>query len=270
MWGADAVLRPVERFRLEMGSGVAGADTHHLDAVRIKVTLADADLADARVEFNLAEPTARRSRLYFCEQPAAGRQLALFDAGLILRLRETDDHGREAVVLLRPCRPDRLPRRWTRPNPEESGVRIEGEWTPHERVVAASASTPVSPRTFETAIHSDRALPETFSARQRAFITECAPTQPRFGRLQPFGPVDVLSWSRHVDDLRVAATLWTVRATTLDLLELSVRAAPSEAALVQPALIALVRGRGLDPEAFAATKTRTVLALLADPGRARD
>jgi len=47
-----------------------------------------------------------------------------------------------------------------------------------------------------------------------------------------------------------------------DLLELSVTAEPEDAALVQPAFLASIRRRGIDPYAYQQTKTRHVLQYL--------
>jgi hypothetical protein len=48
-----------------------------------------------------------------------------------------------------------------------------------------------------------------------------------------------------------------------DLLELSVTAEPEDAALIQPAFLASIRRRGLDPYAFQQIRTRHVLQYLA-------
>lgn len=236
------------------------------DAVQVKVTLAGRDLDDARIAFDLADPTARRSRVYFCEEPAVAGQLALFDAGLILRLQETDRDAHEAVVVLRPCPPGRLPRRWVgaaRP----AGVRIEAEWTPQDRTCSVSAAGDVAAPAFATAVGTRAGVPAALSSLQRAFLAECSPTQPRFDVLHALGPVEMLTWSRDVEDLHIVATLWSLRPAAPLLLELSVRTDPQEAPLVQPVLVGLVRGRGLDPEAFTGTKTRVVLSWLAGAGR---
>ena len=70
----------------------------------------------------------------------------------------------------------------------------------------------------------------------------------------------------------ITAERWTVRARGdplgPDFLELSVTAEPVDAALVQPAFLATIRGRGVDPDAFQQTKTRHGLQYLAALGPA--
>ena len=64
----------------------------------------------------------------------------------------------------------------------------------------------------------------------------------------------------------ITAERWTVltpgNPPGLDLLELSITAEPEDAALIQPAFLASIRLRGLDPYAFKQTKTRHVLQYL--------
>jgi hypothetical protein len=81
------------------------------------------------------------------------------------------------------------------------------------------------------------------------------------------GQVKARQWRLHEPRYDITAERWTVRIpgnpSGLDLLELSVTAEPDDAALVQPAFLASIRRRGLDPYAFQQTKTRHVLQYLA-------
>ena len=83
------------------------------------------------------------------------------------------------------------------------------------------------------------------------------------------GPVKAHRWRLHESRYDITAERWTVLTPGdppgLDLLELSVTAEPEDAALVQPAFLASIRRRGLDPYAFQQTKTRHVLQHLAAP-----
>jgi hypothetical protein len=245
---------------------VAAGDTSRLDRVRVTVTLAGDDLGAARAVFGLTEPTARRGRLHFCEAPTGGRQLTLYDAGLVLRLWEAGAGDRAAVVVLRPARPDRLPGCWVGP-PRAPGVRLVGEWTPEDEVVAVTVRAVPPWAALRTAVLTSRVPPSAFSPGQRRFLAECSPVPARLGRLRALGPVEVLSWSRVVQDLPVAAELWRVGVPAPPLLELSVSAAPSDAALLRPALLGALRGHGLDPVTWPAGAERRTLAALTGAGR---
>jgi hypothetical protein len=242
---------------------VAVSDNKRPSAIDVKVNLMGADLPRARITFGLAEETSRRSVVYFCERPTTADSLSMLDSGIVLRLRETDENRRDAVVLLRPWWPGRLPAGWTRRLADGVRVRVAGEWTPHARVVAVSATSPVSALALAAALTGTDRLSEAFSPEQDALLRKTAPSQLTWHVLRPFGPVEIRSWTREVAEGQLCADLWTVRSVALDLLELRVVADPDDAALLLPALLALVRDHGLDPDAVTNNKTRVVLRRLA-------
>ena len=106
-----------------------------------------------------------------------------------------------------------------------------------------------------------------FSARQRRYVAECTTTHVDLGELYLLGPVTAQQWRLREPRYDIAVERWTVFAPGNppgpDLLELSVTAEPEDAALIQPAFLASIRLRGLDPYAFQQTKTRHVLQHLA-------
>lgn len=243
---------------------MAGADTERLDAVQLKITLTGPEVERVLTEFDLIRDLARRSRVYFCELPSWGRRLALLDAGLILRLRRYDDGRDDATVTLRPCRRERLTARWIGLHKTgEHEFRIEGDWAGQRHLLAASLVTNLPRNGADEALARHGGPTDLFTALQREFVTECADLQPHLNDLRLLGPIDALHWTLDTDDLHVAVVHWTIPDTDVDLLELSVCAPPADASLVQPALTALVRRHGFDPDAFTNTKTRTVLAGLA-------
>jgi hypothetical protein len=106
-----------------------------------------------------------------------------------------------------------------------------------------------------------------FSSRQRRYLAECTTADPDLGHLCILGPVEAHQWRQRVGRYDITAERWTVRIrgdlAGLDLLELSVTAEPEDASLIQPAFLASIRRRGIDPYAFQQTKTRHVLQHLA-------
>lgn len=248
---------------------MAGSDTERLDAVDLKINLAGRDLARARAVLGLSDADAQRAELHFCEQPVGGRRLTLLDSGVVLRLRRADEKRSEARLVLRPCWPERLTDGWRHPRPGGPRVRVAEEWTPHTRTVAATAACPVAPSALRAALAAPDRLPEAFPPALRTLFAEAAP-HVAWSALRPFGPVTVRRWTRELDRLPVRVTQWTVRAAQIDLLELSVTARPGHAGLLLPALVEPVRRCGVDPEAFAGSKTRAVLTALAGIGPAGD
>ena len=106
-----------------------------------------------------------------------------------------------------------------------------------------------------------------FSTRQRRYLAECTTIHVDLDDLYLLGPVKAQRWRLREPRYDITAERWTVLTPGdppgLDLLELSVTAEPEDAALVQPAFLASIRRRGLDPYAFQQTKTRHVLQYLA-------
>lgn len=240
-----------------------GSGTERLDAVQIKITLAGSDVDRVRTGFHLNANQARRFRLYFCELPAQGRRLALLDAGLILRMRAHSEGRDDATVTLRPCRRERLGPRWIGlRKTREHEFRIEGDWSSTGHILTASLITTLPGSSIAGALAHPGEHAGMFSPLQREFITDCADLHPSFTDLEMFGPVHTLHWTVDTDHLAVAIERWTIPATDIDLLELRVHAAPADAPLIRPALVALVRRHGLDPDFVTTTKTRTVLSHL--------
>lgn len=104
----------------------------------------------------------------------------------------------------------------------------------------------------------DRVPGYVFSRWQGQFLAACSPVPVHFDRLTVLGPIQARRWS--FADAGFAAERWTVAA--VDLLELSLRVEPPDAPFVQLAFLALVRRRGLDPDATQRAKTQVVLDYL--------
>jgi hypothetical protein len=168
-------------------------------------------------------------------------------------------------VKLRPCRHEQLRGQWSAfRRSARHELRIKGEWTHDRRDVAASLVRSVSGGHLRQILDSRlRGIGRLFSGRQRRYLDQCTIADPDLDGLCLLGPVEAHQWQRREPRYDITAERWTVRTPAapsgLDLLELSVTAEPDDAALVQPAFLASIRRRGLDPYAFQQTKTRRVL-----------
>jgi hypothetical protein len=248
-----------------------------LDTIKIKVTIAGAEVGTALAAFGLARWAARgfagsaaRSReIFFCEQPSTLGLLPLLDDAIILRIRRQRGGPGDVTVKLRPCRPGQLRGRWSAfRRSAHHDLQVKGDWALDRRVVAASLRHGVPEDHLRQVLDSGAADPaRLFSGRQRRYLAECAATAPFLDDLCLLGPVVADQWRLPEPPYDITAERWTVRIpgdpSGLDFLELSVTAEPDDAALVQPAFLASIRRRGLDPHAFQQTKTRHVLQRLA-------
>ena len=243
-----------------------------LDTIKIKATIAPDEVRTALAVYQLSESTARSHEIYFCEQPSQLGLLPLLDAAIILRIRRHPRGSGDVTVKLRPCRLEQLSGQWGAfRRSAHHELRVKGDWVDDRRVVAASLvySPPyvLLRQAFEARPHD---LHRLFSTRQRSYLAECANTDLVLDELRLLGPVKGRRW--HLRDPRydITAELWTVRipgdSPGFDLLELSMTAEPDDAALIQPAFLASIRARGLDPYAFQQTKTRHVLQYLGRGG----
>ena len=236
-----------------------------LDTIKIKVTMAAPEVGAALAAFGLAGSAAHSHEIYFCEQPSTLGLLPLLDDGVILRIRRRPEGPGDVTVKLRPCRPGQLRGRWaTFRRSAHHELRIKGDWAHDRRVVAAALVRSVPGDQLRHALgFRPPGLDRLFSARQRRYLAECTIAGPGLDDLCLLGPVEIRQWRLRERRYDITAERWTVRTpggpSGPDLLELSVTARPGDAALVQPAFLATIRRRGLDPYAFQQAKTRHVL-----------
>lgn len=241
---------------------VSRVGTARLDHVELKATVSGGDVDRAMAVLGLVAMVPRRSRVYFCELPPRGHRSALLDNGVILRLRARDGAADDSSVTLRPCRRTRLAARWTElPDTATHRFRIGERWTAGGRVESASLTRALAPGAVDAAAAEDPG--RVWSTRQRSFAAECADVRFGFDGIEIRGPVRVHGWSVTVDGIALALHRWTV--ADLDLLEFSARVPPADAGLIAPVLAAVLRRRGLDPEAVPGSGTELALAALAAP-----
>lgn len=245
-----------------MGSGRPGT-------VKIKATITADQVGAALTAYDLSGSTGRTHEIYFCERPSQLGLLPLLDNGVILRVRRQLKGYSDVTVKLRPCRPGQLRGQWSAfRRSAHHELRIKGDWTHDRHVVAASLMHSVPGDHLRQALDSGpHDLGSLFSIPQRRYLAECAIADPDLDELRLLGPVKARQWHLREPQYDITAELWTVGApgdpSGLNFLELSVTAEPDDAALIQPAFLASIRRRGLDPYAFQQTKTRHVLRHLA-------
>jgi hypothetical protein len=234
--------------------------------IKIKAIIAAHEVRAALTAYHLAGSAARSHELYFCEQPSQLGLLPLFDGAVILRVRRYSPEGSgDVTVKLRPFQPGQLTGHWSAfRQSAHHQLRIKGEWAHDHRVLAASLVCNVGGVHLRQALDSrPHRLGQLFSVRQRRYLAECTTTRVDPDDLYLLGPVRAHRWRLHEARYDIAAERWTVLTPGdvpgLDLLELSITAEPEDAALIQPAFLASIRRKGLDPYAFQQTKTRHTL-----------
>ncbi|MFJ9588564.1 hypothetical protein [Streptomyces acidicola] len=228
-----------------------------------------------------SEGEASASSPYTGETLARSRatpgQLPLLDAGVTLRLRAWSGRGvgGDVTAELRPCRRSRLSERWLdfRAQGPDS-FRLAADWTGERRALAACFASDCGRTAVEAVTSGSKPLATAFSDRQRAFLAECADAPVGFGDLDILGPVHTVDWTGvRLNHHEVTLEYWTLPGdeadTPLEWFEVSERVAPEGAEVVQASLMALLHGRGLEPDLSQGTRTRRVLETLAARDAAR-
>ncbi len=240
-----------------------------LDTIKIKATIATDEVGTALAAYHLSGSTARSHEIYFCEQPSQLGLLPVLDSAVVLRIRQYREGPGDVTVKLVPCKPGLFRGQWsTFRRSAHHELRIKGDWTHDRHIVAASLVRSVPGDHLREALNSGPDdLGRLVSTRQRRYLAECANLDVNMDNLCLLGPVKARRWRLRAPRHDITAERWTVSIpsdlSALDFLELSVTAEPEDAALVEPAFLAMIRRRGLDPYAFRQTKTRRVLQHLA-------
>jgi hypothetical protein len=229
-------------------AGVAG--------VEIKVTLRpDEELRGIRA-LELNEDSAEIRVIYFYDTP----DLILFNAGVLLRARLVKGENDDSTVKIRPVDPAKVPQDWT----ELPGFKLEVDST-GDRIVCSASLTKVQKRDeIAEVAKGSRPIHELYSSDQERFLSQFYPHPVDFGKLRVLGPIRVLRWTtKHKRfEHELTSEEWRLPDGE-DLLEVSIKVQPDEAATARVVFETHLRDRGLDPAGAQESKTRTALERLA-------
>ena len=229
-------------------AGVAG--------VEIKVTIRpDQELQGIR-ELELNEDSAEVRVIYFYDTA----DLDLFNAGVVLRSRLVKGDDDDSTIKIRPVDPGKVSKVWL----ETAGFKLEADST-GERVVCSASLTVKQKRDkiSEVAKHK-RPIQKLFSNAQERFLSEYYPRPIDFAALMVMGPIRVLRWKTKHRKFAHELTTEEWRLTDgEDLLEVSIKVEPGQAATAHKAFENHLRELRLDPAGAQETKTRTALEYFA-------
>ena len=226
-----------------------------IDAVEFKATVADRRELAALNQLGLAVEDGEPRQVWFFETS----DLALAGRGVVLRARRIGADKVDSTVKLRPVLPERVARKWR----DEKGFKIEADIVGERMVVSASFTVQRDGKALAALAAGGGSIDKMFSGEQEDFLDAMAPVN--FGTLRALGPVDVRRWEWRPDDLEHALCVefWRV-AGGPDLVELSIKADPDDARAAHAAFNDFLRRRDIPLDTTQATKTRAVLAFLAE------
>lgn len=221
------------------------------DSVELKLSIPQSAQRSAMEALGMDPLGAQVRLVYFFDT----RDLALEQAGVVVRARRVAQKGDDSVVKLRPVAPDNLPDE-LRESPE---CNVEVDAMPGGYV--CSASLKGVPRTPVMKVAAgDAPLRKLFSKAQRAFYAEHAPEGIALEDLSLLGPIFVAK----IKDVppgyarKMVVELW-LYPDGARILELSTKCAPSEAFQVAAETRAFLAERGIEVGGNQATKTRKAL-----------
>jgi len=237
-------------------SGRAARATAGTEAIEVKVTVLERDETAALRKFGLERKDGQPRRIFFYDT----RKLDLYGKGVCLRAREMEGDECDSTVKIRPVEPKRVAGKWRK----RDGFKVESDIVGSSIVCSASYTTEQRQKEIDEVATGERPIAKLFSGEQEEFLSEMAPIQVGFDELVPLGPVAALRWKFRHEGLpyELCAEEWRL-PDGRDVIEISIKARPAEAAAAQAALEGFLAELGIAPETRQQTKTRTALEYFA-------
>ena len=227
-----------------------------IETVEIKITVRADQEALVRAELREAELEPQRRRVYFFDT----QKLELFDDGVVLRARVTQNAADDSTVKLRPAVPADIDRRWK----GTDGFEIELDMVGDTAVCSAKLDAKQRRDEIDKVAAGQRPLRTLFSGDQERLIHEYAPIGISWDELSVLGPVDVRKWELEPAGFPHEITVeeWELPDES-NFIELSIKVRPDQAVDAGRAFRDLLVNRGLDPDGDQQAKTRRVLEFFA-------
>ncbi len=223
-----------------------------IGAIEIKITASAKDEDVVRAALVAEDVEAERREIYFFDTQGLG----LFEAGLVLRARLVEDGADDSTVKLRPVDPERLSDRWK----QTEGFEVELDAVGDKPICSAKLTVDLDRGEIKEVAAGDREIRKLFSEAQEELIHEFGPADMRWDDLDVLGPVDVRKWEVEPEGFPHEVTIeeWVLPDRS-DLVELSLKVEPDEAAEVKARFVEFLTEKQLDAEGDQQTKTRAAL-----------
>ena len=226
-----------------------------VDSVELKLTVPANHGRHIMQALGIDPLDAQIRQVVFFDTP----DLALDQAGVVVRARRVQGVGDDSTVKLRPVLPEKLSAT-LRKNPS-FGVEVDA--MPGGFVCSGSMRT-AGPLEVREILLGNKPIKKVFSKEQRAFFAEHAPDGMDMNDLSVLGPITVfkLKWKPADFARKIVGELWNYPDGSR-ILELSTKCPPAEAFQVAAEAKAFLANKGIDTAGEQATKTRTALEFFA-------
>lgn len=234
-------------FKGRIATQVLGAN-----AVEIKATIAQPQIAKAMSYLGIAEASGEKRVIMFFDTPG----LNLFKSGLILRARRKIGQQHDSTIKFRPVAPEDVSSNWHK-NP---GFKFEADATEKTFVRSASLTRDVSKGLIKSVAAGDAPVKALFDKQQERFMAELSGGIYKAADASVLGPLDALFWQIKHPGLPwpFVAELW-VRPDGAKILEASVRVPIAQTAAAGAGFLAFLAEIGVAKDATQVAKTRWAL-----------
>ena len=225
------------------------------DSVELKLTVPDSYRRQAAAALGVDPLDAQIRQVFFFDTP----DLALNNVGVVVRARRVQGRGDDTVVKLRPVVPADVQQERASDN-----LVVEVDAMPGGFVCSASMKGALGPKAVKEVAAGSKGIRTLFSKEQRQFYKAHAPEGIELDDLSILGPITVFKLKVRPPELsmRLVAELWFYPDGSR-IVELSAKAAPSDAFQAAAELRAYLAGKGLDVSGEQQTKTKTALEFFA-------
>lgn len=227
------------------------------DSVELKLTIPAGDHRATIRGLPLDPVEAQPRQVFFFDT----RELALNDAGIVVRARRIQGGRADTVVKLRPVEPADLPAELR----QSPAMKVEVDLIPGGFVCSASFKGRSSGQDVRQAVSGEVPLRKIFSRDQREFYAAHAPAGVDLDSLVPLGPTFVLKAGFRLDPTASApegraavAEMWLYPDGSR-ILELSTKCEPREAFQVVAETRHDLLRRGISLTGAQQTKTKAAL-----------
>jgi hypothetical protein len=222
------------------------------DSVELKLTLLETARASAAAALGVDPLEGQIRQVFFFDTP----ELALNAAGVVVRARRRQNEEGDTVVKLRPVVPSELPEDLRR----SKTFNVEVDAMPGGFVCSASFKGAAGNDMIREVVTGDRPIRKLFSKAQRGFYGAHAPDGIELDQLSVLGPIPIIKLKINPKGFgrRLVGELWLYPDGS-QIVELSMKAQPSEAFQVATEAKGFLSGLGIDLAGEQQTKTKTAL-----------
>ncbi len=222
------------------------------DSVELKLTVPESGHRSAVAALGMDPIDAQIRQVFFFDTP----DLALNQAGVVVRARRVQGKGDDAVIKLRPVIPAELPAKLRR----SPAFGVEVDAMPGGYVCSATLKEALPAGAVKDAMAAGRPLRKLFSKEQRAFFTAHAPAGIELDDLAVLGPIFVLKlkYTPVGFSRKLVAEMWLYPDESR-ILELSTKCLPVDAFQTAAETRAYLARNGIDLSGDQEPKTRRAL-----------